>query len=56
MIKGSFFILTGNNFSLTNFPEGYQTWENEESEFQEFGFLETNKANSKTLYQSKSPL
>jgi len=29
---------------LTNFPDGCQTWENEENRFQEFGFLETNKA------------
>jgi hypothetical protein len=36
--------LTGNNFPLTNFPNGYQTWKNEKNEFQEFGFLKTNKA------------
>jgi hypothetical protein len=29
---------------LTHFLYGYQTWENEENGFQEFVFLETNKA------------
>jgi hypothetical protein len=37
-------FFTGNNFPLTSFPDGYQTLENEENEFQESGFLETNKA------------
>jgi len=38
------FLFTGINFPLTNFLYGYQTWENEENGFQEFVFLETNKA------------
>ena len=42
--KRQFFLLTGKSFPLTNFPDGCQTWENEENRFQEFGFLETNKA------------
>jgi hypothetical protein len=42
--KKQFFPLTGKNFSLINFPDGCQIWENEENRFQEFGFLETNKA------------
>ena len=37
-------LLTGINFSLTNFPDGCQTLENEETEFLKFSFLETNKA------------
>jgi hypothetical protein len=39
-----FFSLTGINISLTSFPFGYQTWENEENEFQKFVFLKTNNA------------
>jgi hypothetical protein len=37
-------LLTGINFSLTKFPDDCQTLENKESEFLEFTFLETNKA------------
>jgi len=43
-MKVTFFLLTEIKFSLTNFPNGYQTWENEENGFQEFVFLQTNKA------------
>jgi len=39
-----FFSLTEINIPLTSFPFGYQTWKNEENEFQEFIFLKTNKA------------
>jgi len=42
-----FFLLTGINFPLTNFPYDCQTWENKENGFQEFVFLETNKAEVK---------
>jgi hypothetical protein len=44
VIKASCFFFTGNNFSLTSFLDGYQTWKKKENEFQEFGFLKTNKA------------
>ena len=37
-------MLTGIKFPLTTFPYCYQTWESKENEFQEFIFLETNKA------------
>jgi hypothetical protein len=35
----AFFSLTGIQFSLTTFLHCCQTWENKESEFQEFTFL-----------------
>jgi hypothetical protein len=41
------FFFTGINFPFTNFLYGYQTWENKENGFQEFVFLETNKAEVK---------
>jgi hypothetical protein len=40
--KVTFSVLTGIKFSLTSFPYCYQTWKNEENEFQELVFLETN--------------
>jgi len=36
--------LTRIEFPLTHFPYVHQTWESEENGFQEFIFLETNKA------------
>jgi hypothetical protein len=42
--KACLFLLIGINFSLTNFSEGYQTWETKKNNLQENEFLETNKA------------
>jgi hypothetical protein len=42
-VKVAFFVLTGIQFP-TSFPCCCQTWENEENEFQELVFLETNTA------------
>jgi hypothetical protein len=40
----SFFLLTGIEFPLTDFPYACQTWKSGENSFQENEFLETNKA------------
>jgi hypothetical protein len=39
-----YFLLTGIEFSLTDFPYACQIWESGENGFQENKFLETNKA------------
>jgi len=41
-VKVVFSVLIGIKFSLTSFPCCCQTWENKESEFQEFTFLQSN--------------
>jgi len=46
-IKVVFSVLTGIKFPLTSFPCCCQTWENKESEFQEFTFLQSNTAEGK---------
>jgi hypothetical protein len=51
--KRQFFLLTGKNFPLTNFPDGCQTWKNKENGFQKFVFLETNNALKKKRKKSK---
>ena len=40
----AFFSLTGIQFPLTTFSYYCQTWEKQESEFQEFTFLQSNTA------------
>ena len=43
-VKVMFSVLTGIQFPLTIFLYCCQTWENKESEFQEFTFLQSNTA------------